>query len=165
MSGSRTKPPRDGPSPDRGQVVCDRDPNSGCFVVKQADNGPSQMNSHGRAPSRTEAAPGELTRFEVNGCAYPSRFDEPQRLASNAENAPTEDLSRILTSRELQIAALVSMGQINKQIANRLTISEHTVSSYLNRIFSKLRVRSRSAVAAQYAFWVTKHAVEQGQRD
>lgn len=165
MSGARRKPTRDGSSPDRGQVACDHDPNSGRFVVKQADNGPSQMNSHGGAASGKEAATGELAGFEINGCSYPSGFHEPQRLELNSESARTEDLSRILTSRELQIAALVSMGQINKQIANRLAISEHTVSSYLNRIFSKLRVRSRSAVAAQYAFWVTKRAVEQGPRD
>jgi DNA-binding CsgD family transcriptional regulator len=57
----------------------------------------------------------------------------------------------VLTKRELQIAGLVALGRVNKQIAADLHISEWTVSSHLRRIFSKLGVRSRAALAYRCA--------------
>jgi len=100
-------------------------------------------------PRSAKAANGELGRFEVDGTSYvvrrSKRIDEP----------PLGDLSRILTAREMEIAALVASGRGNKQIAAKLRISEHTVSSYLNRIYSKLRVHNRSSVAALYAAWAS----------
>jgi DNA-binding CsgD family transcriptional regulator len=55
----------------------------------------------------------------------------------------------LLTRRELQVALMVCEGQVNKQIAYRLQISEWTVSSYLRRIYTKLGVRSRAAMVAK----------------
>ena len=54
-----------------------------------------------------------------------------------------------LTQRELQVAVLVCKGLGNKQIADRLHLSEWTVSSYLRRIFVKLCVRTRAAMVAR----------------
>lgn len=55
----------------------------------------------------------------------------------------------LLTGRELQVAMMVSEGHGNKQIAFRLGLSEWTVTSYLRRIFAKLRVRTRAAMVAR----------------
>jgi DNA-binding CsgD family transcriptional regulator len=55
----------------------------------------------------------------------------------------------ILSERETQIAVLVARGKGTKQIAGHLRISEHTVRSYMRRIFSKLRVSTRPAMVAQ----------------
>jgi DNA-binding CsgD family transcriptional regulator len=56
---------------------------------------------------------------------------------------------RALSQRECQIAVLVSRGKGTKQIAGDLHISEHTVRSYMRRIFLKLRVANRPAMVAQ----------------
>jgi DNA-binding NarL/FixJ family response regulator len=56
----------------------------------------------------------------------------------------------VLTKRELQIASLVAIGHLNKQIARRLCISEYTVSTHIRRIFSKLGIRCRSSLASLY---------------
>jgi DNA-binding CsgD family transcriptional regulator len=48
-----------------------------------------------------------------------------------------------LSSQERRVAALVCSGLSNKQIAARSGLSEHTVSSYLRRIYSKVGVNSR----------------------
>ena len=48
-----------------------------------------------------------------------------------------------LTKREWQIADGVSQGLRNKEIATLLTISEKTVKSHLNNVFSKLKVSGR----------------------
>ena len=48
-----------------------------------------------------------------------------------------------LTQRELQVAECAAQGQSNKQIADRLGLSEHTIKNYLFRIFAKLGVSNR----------------------
>lgn len=49
----------------------------------------------------------------------------------------------LLTPRELQVADCAVQGQSNKQIADRLGLSEHTIKNYLFRIFEKLGVSNR----------------------
>ena len=53
-----------------------------------------------------------------------------------------------LTSRELEILALVAEGLSNPMIAARLVISEHTVHRHVANIFVKLGVSSRAAAVA-----------------
>jgi DNA-binding NarL/FixJ family response regulator len=56
-----------------------------------------------------------------------------------------------LSDRETQIARLVSEGHTNRQIAEQLFMSPRTVEAHLSRIFTKLGVSSRSAVASAIA--------------
>jgi DNA-binding NarL/FixJ family response regulator len=56
-----------------------------------------------------------------------------------------------LTKRELEVLRLVAAGHSSKEIAARLVLSERTVDRHLSNIFTKLRVRSRTAAAA-YAY-------------
>ena len=46
----------------------------------------------------------------------------------------------LLTPREEQVMALVAEGLANKEIAQELALSEHTVKKYLFRIFDKLGI-------------------------
>ena len=55
-----------------------------------------------------------------------------------------------LTTREIEVLRLLSMGLSNKQIAERLVLSPHTVSGHIQSIFGKLALNSRSA-ATRYA--------------
>jgi DNA-binding CsgD family transcriptional regulator len=54
-----------------------------------------------------------------------------------------------LTRRERQIAALVSRGHRNKEIADRLCLREGTVKVYLSRVFTKTGAGSRHEFAMQ----------------
>jgi DNA-binding NarL/FixJ family response regulator len=56
-----------------------------------------------------------------------------------------------LTVREAEVLTLVAHGKTNRTIANELYISEKTVASHLNHIFTKLGLTSRSAATA-YAY-------------
>ncbi len=49
----------------------------------------------------------------------------------------------LLTPREEQVVALVAEGMGNREIANELSLSEHTVKKYLYRVFEKLGVSTR----------------------
>jgi FixJ family two-component response regulator len=51
-----------------------------------------------------------------------------------------------LTKREREVFALVSVGLLNKQIAQRLDISEITVQIHRSRAMRKMRVRSVAAL-------------------
>jgi PAS domain S-box-containing protein len=54
-----------------------------------------------------------------------------------------------LSSRERQILALLATGLANKQIAARLRVSPHTVSSHLKSLYAKLGVANRAQAAAR----------------
>jgi DNA-binding CsgD family transcriptional regulator len=56
-----------------------------------------------------------------------------------------------LTSREVEVLALVATGSTNRAIAEQLVISEKTVARHVSNIFTKLGVSSRSAATA-YAY-------------
>jgi DNA-binding NarL/FixJ family response regulator len=55
-----------------------------------------------------------------------------------------EGLVEELTGRECQVLRLVSSGFGNKEIAERLAISEHTVKFHISSILGKLNVASRT---------------------
>ena len=60
-----------------------------------------------------------------------------------AEQNGEVNRSAALTDREREIIVLIGEGMRNKQIADRLTISEATVRHHLTSIFAKLGVRDR----------------------
>lgn len=57
-------------------------------------------------------------------------------------------LPKGLTEREVDVLALVAEGRTNRNIAETLFISEHTVARHLSNVFRKLDVTSRSAATA-----------------
>jgi DNA-binding CsgD family transcriptional regulator len=56
-----------------------------------------------------------------------------------------------LTSREIEVATLVAGGLTNRQIADRLVISERTAQNHVQHILTKLGFTSRSQIAAWMA--------------
>ena len=60
-----------------------------------------------------------------------------------------------LSDRELEVLRLVADGRSNREVAEALVISEHTVARHLQNIFAKLGVDSRTAAAS----WGFQHGV------
>lgn len=54
-----------------------------------------------------------------------------------------------LSDREKEILQLMVSGLIKKEIADRLTLSIHTVDTYLRRIYEKLEVNTRTGAVAK----------------
>ena len=52
-----------------------------------------------------------------------------------------------LSPRELEILRLITEGKGNREIAEALIISEHTVRNHINNIFNKLQVKDRTEAA------------------
>ena len=79
------------------------------------------------------------------------RFDLGARVAANDEplrDGNFEVLSR-LTARERELALLIREGHGNERIARELGKSLHTIKAQLGSIYAKLKVRSRSQLAAR----------------
>jgi DNA-binding NarL/FixJ family response regulator len=66
-------------------------------------------------------------------------------LAPQAPVAPVGPLAP-LTAREREVAGLVAEGLSNRDIAEQLVLSERTVDTHVQKIFGKLRLRSRTHV-------------------
>ncbi|MDR8412167.1 response regulator transcription factor [Nonomuraea sp. 3-1Str] len=65
--------------------------------------------------------------------------------------APSPEPPDGLTNRELDVLKLVAAGLSNREIVQRLRVSEATVKTHINRIFAKIGARDR-AQAVRYAY-------------
>ena len=52
------------------------------------------------------------------------------------------------SAREIEVLQLVSDGLVNREIGNRLFLSEETVKSHVRHILAKLQARSRAHAVA-----------------
>jgi two-component system, NarL family, nitrate/nitrite response regulator NarL len=67
------------------------------------------------------------------------------------QSRPMHDLVEPLTARELEVMQLLASGQTNKEIANRLGVTEHTVKFHVNGILGKLGVATRTEAVVHAA--------------
>ena len=70
-----------------------------------------------------------------------------QELAGAAPEASTGPIGS-LTEREREVLALLAEGLRNREIADRLVISEATVKTHVRHVLEKLRFRNRAEAAA-----------------
>ena len=84
-----------------------------------------------------------VSRGEIWASSSHSQFLLEALEALHPARALTRAKSVYLSHRELQVAECAAQGQSNKQIADRLGLSEHTIKNYLFRIFEKLGVSNR----------------------
>jgi DNA-binding NarL/FixJ family response regulator len=92
-----------------------------------------------------ESAPGVLVDC-VRAVARGDRYIQPrflQRALDATGSAPPEPS---LTPRELDLVRMVAQGLRNKQIAERLLITEGTVKVHLHNIYDKLGLDGRLAL-------------------
>lgn len=70
-------------------------------------------------------------------------LDEFRRMGEPAEK-PENVLLEKLTGREQEVLSLIAEGLSNREIANKLFLSEKTVKTHITNIFSKLQISSRA---------------------
>ena len=98
--------------------------------------------------------PSGQRRAEREGLCVVARMVSASVLALRQERtrlSPQRLRALGMTGRESEVMALVAEGDGNAAIAARLEISERTVKKHLERIYEKLRVRSRTQAVAVMA--------------
>jgi DNA-binding CsgD family transcriptional regulator len=101
-----------------------------------------RMRAPGAARPHLEQA---LTLFDRLGAATWAAYARGElRAAAGRPRHPAGSVS--LTTRELHIAELAASGLTNKEIGERLFLSNRTVSDHLYRIFPKLGITSRAGL-------------------
>jgi DNA-binding NarL/FixJ family response regulator len=63
---------------------------------------------------------------------------------SELDDAPEEGAPMKLSKRQKQLLVMMEQGLSNRDIAEQLTISEHTVKVHLWRLFKRMNVKSRT---------------------
>jgi len=76
-----------------------------------------------------------------------SRVLERMRRSGTAQH-PADDAFASLTPQEDRILEMIGDGLTNREIAERLSLSEKTVKNYVSGIYAKLRVERRSQASS-----------------
>lgn len=61
---------------------------------------------------------------------------------------PRSELEQEPTGREIEVLQLISDGLVNREIGQRLFLSEETVKSHVRHLLAKLQARSRAHAVA-----------------
>ncbi len=121
------------------------------YLVRDGNEGAQAMARGARGVMLRTAAPRRLhtaLRAVADGLVIIDD-DVAERVMPHAR--ARIDLIEPLTQREQQVAQLLAGGLTNKEIAQRLGITEHTVKFHLNGILRKLGVSTRTEAVVQAA--------------
>lgn len=72
-----------------------------------------------------------------------------EQLRSLLHPSPPEPRP-VLSPREVEVLRLVARGLRNREIAQRLLVSEHTVRNHLTNIYQKLRCNNRAEAVSKF---------------
>lgn len=78
----------------------------------------------------------------------PSLHDQVVRLVKHPSGQSAADKIKALSNQEQKVVALLSAGLTNKEIGEKLDLTEKTVKNYLATVFEKLGIARRSQAAA-----------------
>jgi DNA-binding CsgD family transcriptional regulator len=95
--------------------------------------------------------------FGIEGNKYQKRLRLAKRFMAPGGEPWNGDA---LAPRELRAAELVAAGLSNREAANLMGTTEHTVKNYLRSIFDKAGVWNRVELAAWYARHFGRPAIE-----
>ena len=126
-----------GSSPDRARILAALRLNVYGFLPKTID-----ADALARALSGVAAGEACLSR-ELT-------FDLIEQVAELARRERSRRLAAALSDREREVLELISRGHANREVAEQLFISEHTVKRHVHNILAKLGERSRHAAIAAY---------------
>jgi DNA-binding CsgD family transcriptional regulator len=125
----------------------ERSPRSLALALASEDLGLAQQR-HGTSESGIDALSRALVRFARAGATRDAaRLRSRLRALGIRRRITTADKPSTgwaaMTKSELAVAQLASDGLTNREIADRLFVSPHTVNTHLRQVFAKLEVNSR----------------------
>ena len=90
---------------------------------------------------------------EVHGGGSPMSSSIARKVVQFFRSTPLPSPTELesLSPRELSVLRLLAEGYVNKEIADRLSLSAPTVATYIRRIYEKLQVHSRAAAIGKFS--------------
>src|SRR5437763_3862597 len=132
------------------------------YVRIFVDEGPpmavllARLHEHSRKRSRAALTNVSLAYIErlralLRGERVQEGISPAATSSTSSPSAPTpaQPLLDPLTERELEVLRLIAAGLSNRDIAARLVLALSTVKSYVNTIYGKLQVESRTQAAGR----------------
>jgi DNA-binding CsgD family transcriptional regulator len=89
---------------------------------------------------------------DLGAALWEKRARTELRAAGGIPPRSRGPVSHELTPQELEVALLVARGATNREAGIELFLSPKTIESHLSRVYMKLRIRSRTELAARLAF-------------
>jgi DNA-binding NarL/FixJ family response regulator len=122
--------------------ICRLDPTARVLVLSTFDGDEDihRALEAGAAGYLLKQDSGDDIAAAIRAVARGERWLSPEARRKLAAHASEETI----TGRETEILDLLARGEANKEIAERLQISENTVKTHLKSILGKLQVRSRT---------------------
>jgi LuxR family maltose regulon positive regulatory protein len=110
----------------------------------------ARLHEHARKRPRAALTNVPLAYMErLRALLRGERVQEGTSSAAPSAAAPAQPLLDPLTERELEVLRLIAAGLSNRAIAARLVLALSTVKSYVNTIYGKLQVESRTQAVAR----------------
>jgi DNA-binding NarL/FixJ family response regulator len=119
------------------------------------DDALEALRAGARGVLTKDAGHEEISRALHQAAAGHMTLAAPLQARLLAAAAPPTSPARVelpdgLTAREADVLALIGAGFTNREIAERLVVSEATVKTHINHVFAKIGARDRAA-AINYA--------------
>ncbi len=150
------------------QTICQQYPQANILILSTHDDGDDVMNALQAGANGyllkdmlsdelaqairnihqgyTQLAPGLINRFIHRSTDTPATTPKTPPPTGN------------LTPKELEVTQLIGSGASNREIAQQLFISESTVKTHVNSIFTRLGLKNRS----QVAIYANRHLLDCG---
>ena len=125
----------------QGYLLKDIHPNDLVQAVREASQGKAQLHPEIAKKLMSAVAGGPKTGLTPSPQAASTRHGEP--------------LMENLTERELEVLGWIASGLNNREIAEKMVISEKTVKTHVSNLLGKLGVEDRT----QAAIWAVKHGL------
>ena len=121
----------------------------------QDDDALEALRAGARGVLTKDAGRDEISRALHQAAAGNMTLAEPLQARLLAAASPPQPPARAelpdgLTPREAEVLGLIGAGFTNREIAERLVVSEATVKTHINHVFAKIDERDRAA-AINYA--------------
>jgi DNA-binding NarL/FixJ family response regulator len=121
----------------------------------QDDDALEALRAGARGVLTKDAGRDEISRALHQAAAGNMTLAEPLQARLLAAASPPQPPARAelpdgLTPREAEVLGLIGAGFTNREIAERLVVSEATVKTHINHVFAKIDARDRAA-AINYA--------------
>jgi PAS domain S-box-containing protein len=131
------------------------------YRIIRPDGRVRRLHSRAELVADTEGTPLRLTGTaqdvtEVRAAAevlHQTATDLGRRAAELhqfPDRAPTDELTKLLTPRQVEILTLIAEGLSNADISDRLYLSESTVKWHIRKILRALGVSNRAQAVARY---------------